>query len=270
MAFSANILLSSENEYGQTITTFEFESPRLSHSDFMSHRCFSRNAQSSRALPIEKLLDKVKTDPVIPVEVGKNKSGMFATEELDDKSKEEAIKIWLKARDEAVKYANQLNELKVHKQIVNRILEPYSWIKVICTGTDEAYQSFFKLRCAPDVQPELKKLAYMMKEAYDLKNPQKLKTGQWHLPLVTNYDEEELRKSYSDSSLVKISAGRTCRVSYLTHLGERDPKKDIDLCDRLITDMHYSPLEHQVCASTQDVYSGNIKGFIQYRQLVIN
>jgi thymidylate synthase ThyX len=72
----------SESEYGDRITTFELEYPRFIHGELMTHRLFSRNAASSRAIPINKMMDQVLTAPAMPVEWGLNKSGMQAEEML--------------------------------------------------------------------------------------------------------------------------------------------------------------------------------------------
>ena|SRR3990172_10692569 len=105
--YSARILCDSESiyhkigEHGNRLTTMEITYPRFVHSELMTHRMFSRNAASSRAIPISKMIEAVERDPVIPVWWGKNQSGMQARKELDSYEKEIAISRWLKARDDA-------------------------------------------------------------------------------------------------------------------------------------------------------------------------
>lgn len=264
MPYKCQILLDSINSVGDRLTTFELTYPRFIHSEFMTHRMFSRNSASSRAIPVEKMIERVENDPVIPVYWGKNQKGMQAKEELDTISKAHAEKQWLIARDLAVDQARRLIRLDVHKQIVNRLLEPWMWITVICSAT--TYSNFFKLRCHPDAQPEIQKLAYMMRDEYEGSEPTAVKDGHWHLPLLEGVSISDWQQNgYSVGELCKISVGRCARVSYLTHHGTRDPQADIDLHDRLLSSGHWSPFEH-VAYAAPGKSSGNFNGWVQYRK----
>lgn len=269
MPYNVKILLDSINSIGDRLTTFELTYPRFIHSEFMTHRMFSRNSASSRAIPIEKMIERVENDPVIPVYWGKNQKGMQAREELNRVEKNYALAEWLQARDEAVHKAAELINIGVHKQIVNRLLEPWMWITVICSAT--TYSNFFKLRCHPDAQPEIQKLAYMMREEYEKSSPTKLNDGEWHLPLVSDTRQsihstlDWIETGWHITDLIKISVGRCARVSYLTHHGTRDPNADIDLHDRLLTSGHWSPFEHVAYAAPGKT-SGNFSGWVQYRK----
>lgn len=264
MGYNCKVLLDSINTSGDRLTTFQITYPRFVHCELMTHRVFSRNSSSSRAIPIEKMIEQVENDPVIPVYWGKNQKGMQAKEELEPEIKRVAIDSWLRQRDLMVGAAKGLMTLDVHKQIVNRILEPWMWITVICSAT--TYSNLFKLRCHPDAQPEIQKLAYMMRDEYEKSKPSILNYGKWHLPLLYMDEADTFNVcAYNTSDRVKISVGRCARVSYLTHHGMRDPQADIDLHDRLLSSGHWSPFEHVAYAAPGET-SGNFHGWVQYRK----
>src|SRR5579872_1789847 len=119
------IVADSISQKGHRLTTFVLEYPRMVHAELMTHRVFSKNSASSRAIPIEKFIQTIKDNPAMPEFWGKNQSGMQALEELDEEGKTEAKRLWLEARDIAIQSALKLHSMNVHKQIVNRILEPW-------------------------------------------------------------------------------------------------------------------------------------------------
>lgn len=193
MSIKATIIADSINPKGCRLTTYILEYPRFIHAEVMTHRVFSRNAASSRALPIEKMIQEVMENPAMPIWWGKNQSGMQAKEELDDvrplivhddnsvSTNRSLVKTkWLEARDSAIEYVKSMNALGLHKQITNRLLEPWFNIRVILSGTE--FENFFALRAHPDAQPEIQELARKMLEEYNKSRPKKLAAGEWHIP----------------------------------------------------------------------------------------
>jgi thymidylate synthase ThyX len=305
----ANILLDSINTSGNRLTTWVLTYPRFIHAEIMTHRMFSRNASSSRAIPVKKMLEDVKNNPAMPVYWGKNQAGMQAAEELDDSvpmtywtSDSERIanptvlsttltlrgaakKEWLEARDNAVKYVETMSALGLHKQIANRLLEPWMHITVILTASE--YGNFFSLRAHKDAQPEFQALAYMMLEKYNTSTPKELAVGEWHIPFGDKIDEvklinDSLVKTHGDkwwlnldgdvvvqSAKLKIATARCARVSYLNFEGKDDYNSDIELADRLAASGHWSPFEHVAKAQWHSGQSGNFKGWEQYRKTFI-
>lgn len=268
--YKCKILLDSVNTAGDRLTTFELTYPRFVHCELMTHRVFSRNSSSSRAIPIEKMIEQVENDPVIPVWIGKNQKGMQAKEELTGHDREDFIDSWLDMRDIAVFHAKDMIQIGAHKQLVNRILEPWMWITVIVSSTE--YNNFFNLRCHKDAQPEMAKIAWMMLGEYRKSTPTALDKNCWHLPLLPDGQDLFFSEGFSVEDLRKISVGRCARVSYLTHEGKRDPQADIDLHDnRLLHPSnpddpdHMSPFEHVAMASPGEK-SGNFTGWHQYRK----
>lgn len=262
MAFSAKVLKDSLTSTGKRLTTLEVIIPRIVLAEFNTHRVFSRNSASSRAIPVEKIIKRVTEDPFIPVYWGKNQSGMQAQEELSLEEQVLAKEKWLIAMRNAVNSVNLLLALGVHKQISNRILEPWLWQTIIVTATE--WENFFALRCHPDAQPEIRKAAVMMKEAMNNSTPTPMKYGDWHLPLVDDLVQLRVDK-FSIEDIKRISVGRCARVSYLTHDGKRDPKADIALCDKLLKGGHMSPFEH-VATPDFGIQNSNFIGWKQFRK----
>lgn len=295
MAFEAKVLADSRSPAGHRLTTLEATFPRFVLAEFNTHRVFSRNSASSRAIPIAKQLRRVLEDPYVPIEFGSNQPGMQAGAPLEGRKRDTAEAEWLRARDDAVRRvlglivepgevgaaadpsdlldrvedATRRREvppawLNVHKQVANRLLEPFMWHTVIVTATE--WENFLNLRCHPDAQPEIRLVAARMREAMATSEPAELDQDGWHLPLVRPEDRDEA----SLEDLIKVSVGRCARVSYLTHDGRRDLAADIELHDRLIESGHMSPLEHPARPLPDAEWSGNFRGWRSYRKDIPN
>lgn len=276
MTIEAKIICDSVGPNGIRLTTFVLKYPRFIHSEFMTHRAFSRNASSSRAIPFEKQVEMIKEDMAMPLEFRKNQKGMQAGEVIANQ--EEAIRKWRVAGELAIEQAQYLHELGVHKQYVNRLLEPYSHITVIVTATE--YANFFALRHHSAAQPEIAELAKQMWEAYKVNKPKQLGTNEWHLPFVTEEERAKVVGTVDSAEyvtgineLIKISVARCARVSYNNHDGTNTTlEQDLKLYDRLLGQqpIHASPAEHQAQALpiTPGIvkWSGNLKGWTQFRQ----
>lgn len=270
--FSVEVLADSISPKGHRIITLVGRYPRYIHGEFMTIREFSRNAASSRAIPVRKLMAQVWREPVIPIWWGKNESGMVANVELTGWRRKLAPLIWRLAGIAALFFAWLLVKLDCHKQIVNRLLEPWMWITVIFTST--SFSNFEGLRCHKDAEPHFQKFAKMVMRAIRESTPRQLSYGQWHLPYLNQDDEAWVTKNGDRfADFIKLSVGRCARVSYLTHDGVRDPQKDIELHDRMMVQvpLHASPAEHQAMASEGTEASGNLRGeWLQYRKTFAN
>ncbi len=265
------MVLDSISEAGDRLSTFEVTFPRMVLAEFNTHRVFSRNSASSRAIPVLKQLMRLEENPFIPIYWGKNQAGMQADEELSAEAQEAATAIWLQARDDAMTHARNLLELGVHKQIANRLLEPFMWHTVIVTATE--WDNFFALRDHPDAQPEIRKIAHMMRDVMHESTPKLLLKGEWHLPYILE-DEKEWALQNPELA-IQVSSGRCARVSYLTHDGVRDLEKDIELYSRLVASGHMSPPEHPATPhfnkkNMEGRRSGNFRGWKQHRKFLSN
>ena len=206
------------------LTTFEVRMHRFVLAEFNTHRVFSRNSASSRAIPVSKQLERVITDPAVPVVWAAEQKGMSGGDEIADTVG--AYLDWEGARDAAVRFAKALAEKGVHKSITNRLLEPFMWHTVIVTAS--SYKNFFGLRVNPGAQPEIRTAAGIMQQLFDNSTPTLVPDGEWHLPFLQE-DEIEMPPDIA----VKVSAARCARVSYLTHTGIRDYEQDVQLYDKL-------------------------------------
>lgn len=228
----AEIIADSKNEFGERITTMVVNFPRFILAELNTHRAFSRNSASSRAIPFEKMLKMVQENPFIPIAWQKDHKGMQGTEYLSGTAEQEVWDYWLQSRDEAIKYAKELNSIGVTKQLCNRLLEPFMWHKVIITSTE--WENFFALRCPQyefegkiyrskkDALKDIKEilgesdwsntddyfqwamlnrgqaeihmmaLAEAVWDAYNESTPKELKAGEWHIPFGDNIDRIKL------------------------------------------------------------------------------
>jgi hypothetical protein len=271
MAYEAKILADSICN-GNRLTTMQLTHPRPAHSEFNTHCAFARNASSSRAIPFEKMLEKVLIDPYIPRTFGVNQKGMQAATYLLGLEYEKAKMLWLKARDNAVKVAKILADkdgLNIHKQVVNRILEPWGWITVCVTGDAGAWSNYFALRCHPDAWDAISDQAYMAQLAYFKSEPLTLSEGMWHTPYITYNDRIDNNDQFDER---QISIGRCARTSYLTQEGKRDFQEDIKLFERLrdSTPMHASPFEHVCEAMGDGTRYAKYVGWRSYRHILPN
>lgn len=263
--FSARVLLDSVSPAGARVTTMEWRYPRFIHSEVLTYRMFSRNAASSRAIPLRKTIRQVLDNPAAPVSWGRNQSGMKARAELTGVRRWAARQLWYKARYLMVAVAWLMSLLPLHKQVANRLLEPWTWITVILTGAPSAFENVWRQRCHKDAQPEFQAIAYLARAAYGLSQPVERLL---HTPLILADDVV-----MPLDVLKRVSTARCARVSYLTHDGRRDIAEDL----RLYRDLHLeadddepphtSPAEHVLTANEDaEARSGNAIGWDQHRE----
>lgn len=245
MSISAKVILDSWSETKSRLITVEATYPRFIHSEFMTHRCFSRNAASSRAIPVKKKIEAVRKDMAVPVEWGKNQKGMQAEEILSEEREAWAKECWRAAGNFCLEIAEILDGYGVHKQIANRVFEPWSHITTVITGTE--WSNFFFLRTHKDAQPEFQALAKCIQKAIEESKPEYVDSCNWHTPYILKGEYETL----DVETRKKVSAARCARLSYLTQDGKHDVEADLKLFDRLVSREnpvvdpgHWSPLEH--------------------------
>lgn len=265
---------------GIRLTTFVLTYPRFIHAEFMTHRMFSRNASSSRAIPVKKQIKMVRQNPAMPLAFKANKSGMQAGESFGPLKQWMCRVVWRSACYAAVFFATLMEKLNIHKQYANRILEPFSHITVVCSATE--YANFFALRYHPMAHPEICELAKQMWETYSSNTPKVLKFGQWHLPFITDDDIVNVLNNDGNQigdvpdamieQLIRSSVARCARVSYLNHEGKKPSfEEDNQLYKRLVGSfpIHASPAEHQaLCLEYSTEFVANFKGWVQHRKML--
>ncbi|NIH77332.1 hypothetical protein FHV99_004584 [Ochrobactrum sp. P20RRXII] len=298
------ILASKPTNGAAPIITIHARYPRIIHSELMTHRVFSRNARSSRAVPVKTMLEEVWRTPFVPWHWGKNQSGMQAGEECntrpevnwfheidpnDDAKGYELGKIeqsredtWIHARDAAHEVAEAYMKAGYHKQIANRLLEPFMFIDTLITST--SWANFLHLRDHKDAEPHIRDLAVLIKEAIAGANYESLEPGQWHLPYVPHWERADIVKAVTGKTwdqkwdeadrlaLAKISVARCARISYKPFDGDGSIERELERYERLVgsTPLHASPAEHQATPMRHRVpgsFNGNLgEGWIQFRK----
>ncbi len=280
---TAKIIADSIGEYSPRLTTIQITFPRFILAEFNTHRVFSRNFRSSRAVPVKKLIEEVRNKPYEPLVWLKNKPGMQGGESMTTNEINYARSIWLQGAKNSADIAEQLASCNLHKQWANRGLEPYLYVHGVVTATE--WSNFFALRCHPDAQPEMRALADAIFIAMTGSEPQYLDIDQWHLPYVNIEDIVKFggtRPFGPDWPPRKMSVARCARVSYLTQEG-KPPKVEDDLAlyDRLVgsTPIHASPCEHQATPDPKILTEwgmdwekpklhGNLRGWRQHRKFL--
>lgn len=267
----AVVICHSKAPNGEELVTMEINLHRFILPEFNTHRVFSRNFSSSRAVPVNKILEQVRNDPAMPVHWGKNQRGMVAEEELDKNFIEVAEGAWVAAANRAADVAEYMvTQMNCHKQIVNRLLEPFMWTKGVVTSTKEGFESFFKLRSHKDAQPEIKALSDAMMKSLEESVPQELEYGDYHLPYIDSYTSLE--------KAIKTSTSCTAQVSYRMLDGSLE--KALKIYDMLNLPEngvypedppHFSPTEHVAKVTNEHLLaegSGNFNSdtFWQYRK----
>lgn len=266
-----------DSMYQTRLTTLEVTYPRFIHSEIMTHRDRARNAGSSRAIPWPTMCERIVNQPVVPIYWGMEQKGMQTGGELDLPDRIKAEHIWLDARDDAVKHAENLHKLGVHKSLCNRITEPFMWITVVMTSTD--WTNFFNQRCHIDAEIHFQKIAGMMRDSIRDSEPYTMTEDQWHMPYIEQDDMVEVMELHdiltSMEILKKVSVARCARVSYVQHGEKRKSiQKDMKLCHDLINGSgemgHRSPFEHVAQAKVASHRSGPFRGWQQLRKDVWN
>lgn len=271
-----SILASRHAVSGDVLHTLLLRYPRWIHSELLTHRLFSRNAASSRAIPAMKLIEDIIADPALPIIWTRNQKGMQGYEELSHMEQRTARFCWLRAMNAAIAEARYLMGVGAHKQVVNRLLEPYTHITVVVSATN--WTNFLALRDHPAAEPHLQILAKEVRKALESAEIQTLKSGDWHLPFVSDVECQGM----TETDARRLSVARCASTSYKTVDGfdmtlERARQIYADLTAS--TPPHASPFEHVAQADwmaptrlfgkpewQKPRLHGNFTGFIQLRK----
>ena len=264
---TATVIEDSISTAGSRVVTLQLRYPRIVHAEQLTHRAQNKNSGSSRAIPTKKMLKQIFSDPAMPVEWGSNKPGMQAGAELEGWRLWGVRKLWATAAKFAAIMSWGMMKLGAHKQIANRVTEPYQYMNTLITATVDAWEAYFVLRCHPDADPTIRDLAIEIQTAIETSTPMPLGQDQWHLPYVTR----EERKTLSIDKQLKLSTARCARVSFEPFDGNANIAKEVERHDMLVgsVPIHASPTEHQ-CRPLEEMERqyGNLTGWCQYRSVV--
>jgi hypothetical protein len=295
--YDAKVLADSISPNGYRVTTLEITHPRFILAEANTHRMISKNSASSRAIPVERRIEQISRDPFVPEAFGRNKGGMQSDENLDGDVDALARIHWDRAKAAAIREACDLSSLNVHKQHANRVLEPFAWHTAVFTATE--WDNWDALRVSKMAQPEMYKIAGMMREVRLSSIPLAVDYGDWHLPYVRGVGDEPALAAEYDMRVnginpVKVSVGRCAAVSYERQSSKSDMEKAAARCDGLVANGHMSPLEHalrpmnerelEMFGTTEFAWDwdrseftptgrmrhflGNVEGWVQYRKLI--
>lgn len=277
MKTSAVVLADSISPDLKRLTTLQVCFPRFILAEVNTHRVLSRNFRSSRAVPVPKMIEEVRTDPFIPSQFTRNQAGMQGGEALSGEELDFAERTWRAAAISAADFAEQMAKVGVHKQYANRGLEPYLYVHGVISATE--WDNFFNLRLHPDAQPEFQELASEIFVALNASEPVerghhghlRADESAWHLPYVTDLERQNL----NIERCIKMSAARCAWVSYKPFdesEGSNYEKVNRTLSKLLSTPMHASPFEHAATPMSIRLpghgYPSNFRGWTQYRHLL--
>ncbi len=272
--YACKIVADSIGHSGCRITTLEVTYPLFVHAEHLRHRVFSFSVASNRAIPTRKILEQVISDPVVPVWFGKNQPGMSAREELAGWRFTLTRRAWLAARWPMIAIVWLLLKIGLHKQLANRLLSPWQWVTLLVTGTE--WENFFALRCHPDAQPEMRRIAEIMRDAMAESSPRLLKAGYWHLPLLEDVSNPngkwfETVDDYesAERTACMVSASRCARFSILSDKRETI-LAEVNKADRLYAAGHMSPFEHQAQSLATNERVANFRGWRSFRSTIPN
>lgn len=301
--YRAKIVLHSSANGCPDLITAEVEYPRCILAEVTTHRkCrdtfgefdlttsdrtttedMNKNSASSRAIPFKRMLEKVIDDPYVPERFTKNGPGMQGHGFLEGQDHDRAVQAWLDARDVAIHHAQKLHGMGVHKQDVNRLLEPFGWVTQILTADSQGWANFFALRCHADAAPAFQKVARMLYLVHRKSQPTPLTAGQWHLPYVTapefdyHPDLGDLvnGRYHTIPDSIQFSAARCAWVSYANHDKDGTPEQMRATFQRMMGGdlKHGSPCEHQASPRPSGMMTfpqlrSNLTGWLQARKLI--
>lgn len=266
MGYACEVIADSISATGARLTTMVVSFPRIVLAEFNTHRIFSRNAASSRAIPVATMIERIRADPFVPAVWPRHQPGMQGGEPLSEVAAYDCATQWRMALAYVIDRAQDMRARGAHKQHVNRLLEPWMWTTVVVSSTE--WGNFFAQRCSPLAQPEIRTIAEMMRAALDQSTPTWTPAGSWHLPFIRDEDRDDCPALGRKLHLAKIAVARCARVSYLNHQGVRSVADDLALYERLRSadPPHLSPFEH--VALPGEPGTGNFRGWYQLRHML--
>jgi hypothetical protein len=292
VSYASRVLADSISPDGVRLTTLLVTFPRFILAEVNTHRMLSRNSASSRAIPTEKLIERVRTNPFVPETFNKRVKGMGVGAVLESQDLSSARAEWLMASENAAAHAEALMKLDVDKSRANRLLEPFMWHTAIISATE--WDNFFALRDHPAAQPEFQIVAKLMRASIEGSTPLELGYDQWHLPLITFEEWDNLELGRGEAQRHKdglpsdvtphrfrehveriklVSAGRCARVSFDTHENWEPWDASEERAKKLMTNGHFSPFEHVARPFSGGephpplgFFVGNFRGWVQMRK----
>ena len=231
---------------GEEIVTFLIDFPRFILPEFNTHRVISKSGASSRAIPVAKSIEAIQNHSYMPIHFGQNKAGMSADQEVDKTTKFTAKCAWDFAARNAIESAKTLNSLGIHKQVTNRVLEPFSYMRMVVTATE--WDNFFWLRLHEDADPHINELARVMLFALQESIPTELQQGDYHVPFFgEGYWTPAIEARYGVTAQQAIEHSMSCCAQTSYRKLDMSSEKTQDIVKKLFggSRAHSSCGEHQ-------------------------
>lgn len=258
--FYVRVLADSLSPDDVRLTTLECKYPRFIHSEVLRHRVHSHSVESSRAVPTERNIQKLRTEPFVPATFNKRVKGMGVGEEMDEAERKQSELIWRHAAEFAGDHAEALSKVGLDKSRANRLMEPFMWVKDIITATE--WSNFLALRCPPGnsvdldfpAQPEFQQFALLVRQALQISQPKELEYGWWHLPGATGLELHKLNNARKGryvggaeayvNDLKRACPRRLAKISFDNLDKVEDIEISIAKTGELVSFGHFSPTEH--------------------------
>lgn len=191
---------------GRRITSAVVRLPRIVLAELNTHAALAKNSASSRAIPTATFRQRVLANPYIPWRWPINGKGMVPKEYAapDSWRSRFATFAWKGGLVVASLAHRLLERIGVHKEIANRLLEPWMWTEVLVTATD--WDGFFAQRCHPAAADGVRAAATVLRALLETHQPTETTL---HLPYVQKHEDGDMR------TLFMASARRCRRVSYM-------------------------------------------------------
>lgn len=267
------------------LTSLVLKFPRTVLAEFNTHRVFSRNSASSRARSVKATIKEVIENPYIPLWTI-NKAGMsghWASPRVEAEATEvylagrdAAVRTALAllvgsdriegfGRDDkeiASRYSEVVDYyydhmysgtgaepdfgLSVHKQVLNRVLEPYMFHEVIVTSS--YFDNFLKLRDHNEADPAIWGVSHLLGEAIAHSEPT---ISEIHAPFSSNLEKTLILGQpwpVARPHLIK-SAMESAQISYNDKSRAIKSTATAERGESLLTAGHLSPFEHVAVAT---------------------
>lgn len=295
MTVDVKLLQHSCSPDGISMYSFEVEIPRIILAEWNTHGMLNTNAQSSRAVPTKKLIEEVRRNPYMPSYWGRNQKGMQAYEECNEPVKGDSREaFWDICVQTNCVFAEAFEEAGYHKQIANRVIEPYSHTKLVVSGTE--WNNFFNLRIHKDAEPNIREMAVQIYKLIHQSQGEYINNGEWHLPYISRYRQEGRMKYLFDQQEVSLEEALRISLACVAQVSYRTLNTDPEIIERIHNNLfpsngdpiHGSPAQHlatpfkeiQCKGDWQEgethrdrdgySWSAQLRGWCQYRKLIPN
>lgn len=277
----SKIIKDTLNAYSDDrIVTFELVLPKYLVAEVNKHTVLHNSCQSSRAVPVAKMIQSVEENPFIPYYWQKPHKGMQGYEYYTNENKISQLREeWLNARDNAVITAKKLQN-EVSKQTINRLLEPFMYVKMVLTGTE--FGNFFNQRCPIFLNNKGNKVKSRTGLGFGVDFTSTKGQADIHLQILAEMMHNEMYynsnpvesfehipydigKEYPLEARLHYSASQCARISFTTITDDKQfsLERNLQLAQGLIVEGHAEPFSHQAIGMNDNTYNKFSRTFLK-------